>query len=173
MGSFIIIICYFISLEPAFWTTLPPYSSGDCTVGGSKEGAGYVQYRCLCILKPAVHCHSYVGASSPRVCSFGPVAWMPLFVRFVVRWFPLLFCAVRRPPQKCVRGNVFLEPGVCALLVVVGFSWSWAWSRGSLLRLLGRYLGSVPVPGGLHLAVYSREGAGSFMRVTLSPHLPL
>jgi len=36
----IIIIRHFISLEPAFWATLPPYSSGDCTVGGSKEGQG-------------------------------------------------------------------------------------------------------------------------------------
>jgi len=53
---------------------------------------------------------------------------------------------------------VFLEPGVCALLVVVGFGWSWAWSRRSLLRLLGRYLGSVPVPGGPHLAVWRGSG---------------
>ena len=33
----IIIILHLISLEPAFWATLPLYSTVDCTVGGSKE----------------------------------------------------------------------------------------------------------------------------------------
>ena len=33
----IIIILHFISSEPAFWATLPLYSTVDCTVGGSKE----------------------------------------------------------------------------------------------------------------------------------------
>ena len=44
--GFIIIIRHFISMEPAFWATLPPYShqldycTRDCTVGGSKESSG-------------------------------------------------------------------------------------------------------------------------------------
>ena len=50
---------------------------------------------------PAVRCLSYVGASSLRVCSFGPVWCRCLSV--VTWWFPFLFCAVRRSLQKCMR----------------------------------------------------------------------
>ena len=45
---------------------------------------------------------------------------------------------------------------VVGFLVVCFCCWSWVWSGGAvpLLRLLGRYLGYSPVPGGLHLAVH-------------------
>ena len=59
-----IIILHFISSEPAFWATLPLYSTVDCTVGGSKEsrvGTGTL-YGC-----PADAGGCYVGASSSRV----------------------------------------------------------------------------------------------------------
>ena len=53
-----------ISLEPAFWATLPLYSTVDCTVGGSKESRGSTV---TLYVYPAAACGGYVGASSSRV----------------------------------------------------------------------------------------------------------
>ena len=72
----------------------------------------------------AVRYLSYVGASSLRVCSFGPVWCRCLSV--VTWWFPLLFCAVRRSPQKCLRVSCVLgawglrSVGGCWLRLVLG-----------------------------------------------------
>ena len=60
----IIIIRHFISLEPAFWATLPLYSTVDCTVGGSKESRDSTV---TLYVYPAAACGGYVGASSSRV----------------------------------------------------------------------------------------------------------
>ena len=74
----IIIILHFISSEPAFWATLPLYSTVDCTVGGSKESRGSTV---TLYVYPAAACGGYVGASSSRV-TFRATAVFTLTVRY-------------------------------------------------------------------------------------------
>jgi hypothetical protein len=55
---------HFISLEPAFWATIPLYSTVDCTLGGSKESRGGTV---TLYGYPATAKGCYVGASSSQV----------------------------------------------------------------------------------------------------------
>ena len=112
-----IIILHFISLEPAFWATLPLYSTVDCTVGGSKESRG-VQSHCttiLLLLAVAMLVHLHHGLLSV-LSAWKSVAWLPLVLQAAVL---ASGCCSRCPSGtvvvSCWSGSCALIAGACAM----------------------------------------------------------